>query len=338
MGDCLKQARSFMLSCDQALASMNDTCPISKTTALATIQSAAKTNRARAIYRAAQDALTAIDNSNGFAHQINRLAKVLSQYDAGVTELEGFETSSDTQKKTDDVPAEQINESVGSDNFMSYEQRQERALTALNDSLSYATSSERPALSRLISLAKGESHSKAEAIQTKNNTRISLETIMPDIIHQSLRSARQTDLTLSVSYDVNTASLTGLALSELKSRLKNWINQLIKHIATETDKQSLVHIDITAQKNCVVLSTKATALPENNLASALDKRLVSQTYDAANGQVELTFHFTDRTQKAFNKARPVPIEFGVTERLEALMATEADESLTAMSDIPLAAS
>ena len=349
MADCLKQARNFMLICEAALADMENSCQISQTTALAKIQSAAKSNRARAIYRAAQDAIVSVENENAFARQKSRLAGLLKQYQSGLCELEAYEGTS--KLKSDRLTsAKAINTDISEPercNSLSDTIRQDHAISAICSSLSFAKDDERPALRALISLSTQQKNTDLKNIfdpknniktqipdETKNHRdaiyqtdfamkktkeQISLEAIMPDVIQYSLMCARQISLTLSLSYDVGNVTLSKSELNTLTKRLKIWLGHLIKSIGSEVSEQRLSHIDFSIKNDCVILSTTSQALADSVLASENDAHLVSQNHNLMTGKLQLSLKINEKPQVIAAKSKTLPIEFGLADRLNALM-------------------
>jgi len=353
MADCLKQAQNFMLVCEQSLANIDSACAVSKTTALSKIQSAAKSNRARAIYRAAQDAIATVDEENAFARQLNTLMHLLSKYQSGVTELEGYEgdNTSPTHPKTNlnNEPQMPSAEALANiqinvpESSLTDDARQTRAITALCSSLSFSSKRERPALSTLISLATQQKNRLSEAnLAPKEESKTSikpitdnkhvltddktqaLDTIMPDLIHDGLCNARLAGLTLSLSYDVDQTYLSSCEMKDITPRLKKWLKQLVIHISSRSKNQSLAHIDISAQDKKITLTTKTAPIPQSILLSARDTKLVLQKYDAKTKTLRLVLHLKEKDEKTRIKSKSIPVEAGIAKRLDALMSTESD--------------
>jgi len=103
MGDCIKQARAFVQGCHESLDRANDSCLQDMTAVLADIQSGAKLNRARAIYRAAQEALHCLEDETRLPLRLHALSNVVALYESGLVEMEAEEIESEVAPLEENV-------------------------------------------------------------------------------------------------------------------------------------------------------------------------------------------------------------------------------------------
>lgn len=363
MGDSMNQARAFMRNCqtalfdmaasDEAMSSLELSDPARLNTdvfvsALTAIQSGAKLNHALAIYRAAQQALNAIESPEVLAGRIERLSYLISQYETGLLELEMETTAQDTSGTLETDDAEAPNLKIY---YLSDEVRQARAERALKETLNLASRSERPALETLLShsmtpvieASEPELSALPETMPAKSEpapsvkrpdelkaAQIDLENLIQDIIQLSLTVARQHGLTLSLSYDMAGETIDDTQADRFKMRMCQWMTYLIRHIAAsqtaEALAESMAHIDISATANEISLSTLTSDLPVSSEATLPDPTCVRPFYDAVENRLSL--HITYRAKATLeNKRKPetvdhpkMPIDEGIAARLDALLA------------------
>lgn len=320
-----------MRCCDSALVGLTSAPQNDAITALTNIQSAAKLNHARAIYRAAQDAIVHV-SMGSLEDRVATLAHLIKQYKTGLVELEADEAIIETNAQ-----ALSSDEIEASDNAVitvdfSDEARQIRAIEAVTDSLKVARDHETLALKTLISLAKDEGSDIEETNQqniesvvqlqpvTKKTKKIALESFISDVVQQGLTYARQSDITLSLSYDMGTIALSETKASKIKNRMERWLGCLVNHVAANSEKGALAHIDMSATPAAVILSVSAPALPDALLQSAPDKDCVLHNYDADTEKLRLHLSLTEGAPLL--KAPKMPVEEGIGARLDALLVSD----------------
>lgn len=365
MGDNTKQARAFMRQCHSALSELN-TAPVSETVeapcphvtaqALADVQSAAKRNHARAIYRAAQQTLNALHASQTLTPYITTLSGLIAQYEEGLIELEGFEAEAEAEATSQSSVATQNVDKKEADIIplaLSDEARQARAFEALSSTLSHANDSERPALATLLSFSSGVApqtelenietekadtqDSAAEAktvplIQTavvptpvKNEALISGDSFISEVIQFGLTQARQNKLTLSLSYDVDALSLTEQDALTLRTRLEFCIGALVHQLAAKREDQPLAHIDISYEKKALHILANTPPLPKSILEAAPYFEATEQRANGLSGHLQLILSdlsTSGTSEKTVNSSVKMPVDEGIAARLGALMETE----------------
>ncbi len=378
MGDSTKQARTFMRQCHTALAALTQDsvvaksnaqapaneaemaapkpCPHETAQALADVQSAAKLNNARAIYRAAQTTLDALNAAKTITPHISSLASLIAQYEEGLIELEGLEEEAAQKAKTpnNDLP---VNEASPDVNIIpiefSGEARQARAIDALSSSLQHANDSEHPALSKLLALSTAQTTKTSdtkesletsdlpevdsvlpsapapiEAIKAEGRV-IAAESFISEIIQFGLTQARQQNLTLSLSYDVSNLSLGTEDALSVQTRLEYWIGHLVTHLAANQDADSLAHIDIGYENKTLRLLANTAPFPQSVLDTASDNATIHQNENALTGHLELVLSelFSQNAEKAaaLSPAK-LPVEEGIGARLSALMETDISDA------------
>jgi len=67
------------------------------------------------------------------------------------------------------------------------------------------------------------------------------------------------------------------------------------------------------------LSTTSQALADSVLASENDAHLVSQNHNLMTGKLQLSLKINEKPQVIAAKSKTLPIEFGLADRLNALM-------------------
>jgi hypothetical protein len=353
MGDSIKQARAFMRNCETALTTLDYASDDDAVTALVSIQSGAKLNHARAIYRAAQDAIENV-STGSLEDRVAALTHLIKQYDNGLVELEndqsepqdledtlGPDVEIETQTLAEPESSDVISSDVISVDF-SDEARRLRAIDAVTDSLSLAKDKERTALSTLLSFSQGDQEQDA-AVETiipikptaKPRDKVSLESFISDVVQQGLTFARQCDVTLSLSYDMGAIALPAAKAAKIKQRMERWLGCLVGHVARQSDAGALAHIDMSATPAAVILSVNAPALNEDVFAAASDKDCVVQHFDTEAQRLSLHLSLTEGAPLL--KTHKLPVEEGIGARLDALLAdTQGIDSQIVDEELALA--
>lgn len=340
MGDSIKQARAFMRCCEDALSDLAEASPTQAITALTSIQSGAKLNHARAIYRAAQDAIETVSSAGRLDDRVTTLFHLIRQYEAGVAEMEAHEVSDDLSSENmpeEEAPVEPAlvepapnheHEVIKVD--FSDEARRLRAVEALSDTLPLAKDNEAPALKTLLAMSQGKDIDvKEDAIvetivslqpSAKKVSKITLESFISDVVQQGLTFARQNEVTLSLSYDMGTIALSEAKAKKIKHRMERWLGCLVRHIASQSEKGALAHIDLSATPAAVTLSATAPALADDVLHSASDKNFIKQSHNAETNMLSLHLSLTEGAPLL--KTVKTPVEEGIGARLDALLSED----------------
>lgn len=366
MGDSMNQARAFMRNCQTALFDMaasdlsmsgftetgsaclnTDIC----VAALTSVQTGAKLNHALAIYRAAQQALNAIESPQLLSERIERLSYLISQYQTGLLELEALQKE-DTQEtditpKHDnfEVPLNSANDTIY---YYSPEARQAQATRALNDTVKLAKITERPALETLLAFSEntgaqgsdiGTSEDNASSAQNEpsmtvepKTPKVHLDSMVQDIVQLGLTVARQHGLTLSLSYDMGDKTIAEDKAERLKMRSCQWLTYLIRHIAAshtvDALAESMAHIDISASEREMSFSTIAPDLPVTFSTSEIGMKAIRPTYEARTNRLTLNMPYEETPSEMTTSAQgessknipKMPVDEGINARLEALLA------------------
>ena len=245
-GDDIGRARRF---CDVARTAMDAVITASRDTDacpgrcahflsghLSDIQTAAKLARARAVYRSAQDALSAIQSRGphlpiDWARVDGRLLtlnKLLGQFEAGVVEMEDA-----FALRAPDAPAAghpaASNDSVRD---------------TLYGLLPHAGEAERAALLRLIRWRdrEGEPADRvAEVIAAPAEPSFALSDSMPERVQDWLGLGREYGKSVSVSYGLEDVRLSASARDALLARLDARVRDVV---ASSMPLQGIGHLDI----------------------------------------------------------------------------------------------
>lgn len=337
MGDCIKQARAFVQCCHKALDRANVDCAQDMTDVLAEIQSGAKLNHARAIYRSAQDALQSLNDKDRLPLRLHALSNVVSLYETGLTEMEDSceEISSDLEsQESADIISVDFSETA----------RQSRAVEAMQSTLPFVDDAQKSAVNSL--LAKSQTSSEEETASseqtalegletdllvdgvelpnlketepTPRDPKVALESFIRDIVQNGLSVARQATLTVSLSYDMGGVTLPESKADLLKIRAETWLSYLIRHLAATTSPETLCQIDISATARTMTFRTIASPLGETWKKTCDHPDLVSIDHDPVSNSLYLKLDY------AIQKAKPapkMPVEEGISSRLEALLDT-----------------
>lgn len=343
MGDCIKQARAFVQGCHEALNRAEDSCLEDMSGVLTDIQSGAKLNRARAIYRAAQEALQCLEDQDRLPLRLHALSNVVALYESGLVEMETEEElfeeiapeteviGNGDQDSADIIPVD-----------FSDIARQNRAIDAMSSAIPYADAAQKQALQKLLSFSDPEMFSNKETCDTEavlcrdqtievktkpSGRRLALETFIRDIIQSGLSIARQVKVTLSLSYDMDGITVPETQVAEIRRQTETCLSKLIQHLAATTDPEALSHIDISARRSAMVFRTHAAPLSEQTLGSAVGLEAINTKHDARNNELTVTLKFPrlDGTDKLNPTARKIPVEEGITSRLEALLDSTPSE-------------
>ncbi|WP_416878158.1 hypothetical protein [Litorimonas sp.] len=338
MGDCIKQARAFVQGCHEALNRADDSCVEDMTGILADIQSGAKLNRARAIYRAAQDALQSLEDKNGLPLRLHALSNVVALYESGLSEMEEEEAqfgqglSEDEISEDNDVDSADIISVDFSDAA-----RLSRAKDAIKSALPYADDAQKQALEKLLAFPCSPPATK-KILPAKNKVMtetkpfksgIALESFIRDIIQTGLSAARQVKLTLSLSYDMAGVTLPEAQAKQAKLQTESSLVKLICHLAATTEPESLSHIDISASRTGMRLRTLADPMSEPSLDGPGGFKGISIEHDAKSDHLTLTMRFSalDGAKDAKPSPQKMPVEEGISSRLEALLeSTPAEDA------------
>ncbi|RKQ69058.1 hypothetical protein DES40_1838 [Litorimonas taeanensis] len=336
MGDSTQQARAFMRNCQSALADLDGTNPADLpaedlTKALTDVQSGAKLNHARAIYRAAQDTLNAVQTSQPVTHHLRTLTYLLAQYEEGLIELEGLELDvnrGETQESSDVIAL-----------TLSPDAQKDRAEDALKASIHLARPNEQPMLSTLLAFSKGEAkkehkpHASTEAFSDTSSvekqtlvkptrlsevaSEIAMDAFISEIIQIGLSEARQRGITLSLSYDVAGFALSKLEAEKMRMRLEAWISRLVLHLSIHISPEELGHIDISVNGKNLQLTANAPAMAGIIMSAAPDTKLTSQSVDPITGNLVLSLSVNPIAQAEVSPK--MPVDEGIGARLGALM-------------------
>lgn len=333
MGDSIKQARAFMRCCETALTGLEAAPHDKAVSALTSIQSGAKLNHARAIYRAAQDAIEHV-TTGSLEDRVATLAHLIKQYESGLVELEDQDTPPETASEPLETDAVTVSQDEASPDIISVDfsadARRNRAIEAMTDSLPLAKECETVSLSTLLRFAKGETsdvNDKADSPLTtvvpikgtsKKMAKVTLESFISDVVQQGLTHARQSDVTLSLSYDMGTIALPEMKAAKIKLRMERWLGCLVRHIAINSEKGALVHIDMTATPAAVILTGTAPELDSTLLETASDKHCIAQQYNAETASLSLHLSLTEGAPLL--KAPKLAVDEGIGARLDALLA------------------
>jgi len=336
MGDCIKQARAFVQGCHEALNRADDSCVEDMTGILADIQSGAKLNRARAIYRAAQDALQSLEDEDGLPLRLHALSNVVALYESGLAEMEEEEAkfehvmSEDETSEDNDVDSADIISVDFSDAA-----RLSRAKDAVRSALPYADDAQKQALEKLLAFP-GTPPATKQAIPDENTqttetkplkSGIALESFIRDIIQTGLSVARQFKLTLSLSYDMAGVTLPDSQAKQAKLQTENNLTKLICHLAATTEPESLNHIDISASRSEMTLRTLAEPMSEQSLDNPDGSNGISAEHNAKSGHLTVRMKFAALEGAETSKPTPqkMPVEEGISSRLEALLESTPTE-------------
>lgn len=337
MGDCIKQARAFVQGCHEALSQADDSCVEDMTGVLVDIQSGAKLNRARAIYRAAQDALQSLDDENSLPLRLHALHNVVSLYESGLIEMEEEEAQL-TQISSDEETLE--NREFDSADIISVDfsetARQNRAKDAMKSALPYADDTQKQAIDKLLAFSGDQTEAeqtppidKSTVAENRASTsNIALESFIRDIIQTGLSVARQFKLTLSLSYDMSGITLPETQAEAVRVLTENCLTKLICHLAAATDPESLTHIDISASPAAMTLRTLAPPMSDQILDGTDGFKAVSTAHDPKTGGLTLNVEFADMDGSGRAKPAPqkMPVEEGISSRLEALLDNTPSEN------------
>ena len=338
MGDCIKQARAFVQCCHKALDRANVDCAQDMTDVLAEIQSGAKLNHARAIYRSAQDALQSLNDKDRLPLRLHALSNVVSLYETGLTEMEDSceEISSELepQESADIIPVD-----------FSETARQARAVEAMQSTLPFVDAAQKPAFDSLLASSQTspnpenivpevsfdpvdlqaeplkeliEPNISAASEPAPRESKVALESFIRDIVQNGLSVARQATLTVSLSYDMGGVTLPESKADLLKIRAETWLSYLIRHLAATTSPETLCQIDISATARTMTFRTIASPLGKTWKKTCDHPDLVSIDHDPVSNSLYLKLDY------AIQKAKPapkMPVEEGISSRLEALLDT-----------------
>lgn len=337
MGDCIKQARAFVQDCHNALDRADESCVLGMTEALADIQSGAKLNRARAIYRAAQDALHALEDESRLPLRLHALSNVVALYESGLVEME----EDDAEAEIDMAQSAKVISVDFSDTA-----RQSRAVDAISSALPYAEAPQKQALEKLLAVSGHpiEKNQEETTVQTeaeiditspeethirdtpadarRNTPMIALESFIRDIVQTGLSIARQFNLTLSLSYDMGGVSLTEAKAAQIKIRAEACLAGLIRHLAATTTPDDLSHIDISASPSAMTFRSVAPPLSALGPESSDYADLITLDHDAKSDRLTLSLDFSKSPQMTQHK---MPVEEGINSRLDALLETSLTE-------------
>lgn len=338
MGDCIKQARAFVQCCHKALDRANVDCAQDMTDVLAEIQSGAKLNHARAIYRSAQDALQSLGDEHRLPLRLHALSNVVALYEAGLTEMEegqkDVSSESEPKESADIIPVD-----------FSETARQARAVEAMQSTLPFVDDAQKSAFDSLLAVAQispdteniipedsfDAVHLQVETLAdpiepnvsgasepAPRESKVSLESFIRDIVQNGLSVARQAALTLSLSYDMGGVALPESKADQLKLRAETWLSCLIRHLAATTKPETLCQIDISATAKTMTFRTVADPLSEAWANVCDHPDLVSIEHDPMSNSLKLMLNYTAKKEKPTPK---MPVEEGISSRLEALLDT-----------------
>lgn len=317
MGDCIRQARSFMRDCEDILATLDIDCATSRHKALSVIQIGAKQNHARAIYRAAQDAIASPQTNDSLTSRLQALEILIRNYDKGLAEMEHI--------ANDGAAIDTITLSP-SDAF-------QRARDTFSGVIALAKPEESAPLNTLLNLLgsnQAENTPSELGDISQNTVKLSLEAIIPDVVQQGLAAARQAGLTLSVSYDMGDVALPAPKTQIMKNRMKDWVHTLVLHMKATANTESLARIDMSARNEAVVITAECPPLSEDLLNSAPDGSRVLQTYHESKGVLELTLYYRHKKDVilAHKTLKKLPVEEGIASRLNALLEGAEDKTIS----------
>ncbi len=317
MGDCIRQARSFMRDCEDILATLDIDCAASTQKALSVIQTGAKQNHARAIYRAAQDAIASPQANESLSARIQALEILIRNYDKGLLEME--------HTANDKAAIDTLTLSP-TDAF-------ERAKNTFSEAVILAKVDERNGLDTLLNLAgiTPTGSAPSEVQNTSQNTvKLSLEAIIPDVVQQGLAAARQAGLTLSVSYDMGDIALAAPKTEIMKNRMKDWVHTLVLHMKATANTENFTRIDMSARQEAVIITAECLPLSEEILNTAPDGSRVLQTYHESKGLLELALYYRHKKDVilAHKTLKKLPVEEGIASRLNALLEGAEDKTIS----------
>jgi uncharacterized membrane protein len=297
MGDNLDFARDFTATAAEGLSllgEMDDPCaPAARSviTAMMTqIQSGSKRLRARNIYQSAQDVLSAVhhDSSEILKGRIQSLGGLVLHYATGLADIEAQtgETSTrpltvhgrwDDARRTLDallplaapsdadslsrlMRAGQPEATTRNDDFIETDiiafPGLDRLIETQAEDMSPEIAAE-PALESVPTLAPAPTMIEIRKPQTVETVQVALDGLMRDIVSDALATARQVGRTISLSYDMEDASICETLAPDLRARLGLAMNQIIRESLPEG---RVGHIDINLAGEQLHIMAGTTAL------------------------------------------------------------------------------
>jgi len=306
MGDDLTFARNFTRTAAEGLELLvnmdnprADTAEPVVISMMTTIQRGAKRLRARHVYMAAQDVLSALhqDTNDMLDHRIHTLGSLVTGYAKGLGELDSLTETENAPKTltekwdaardtldamlTKSAPAEAdmlsrlirapvTIEAVHPDTMINPIEAEVVDLTLdMSDPIdAFDRTNEVDVLDQQPVLIPTKPAFKRADRAPIDNIRIPLENLMRDVVADALSVARSIGRTISLSYDMGEAQIDEGKKDSLRLRLGSALSQII-HQALQDDRAG--HIDINVAGNQIHIMAGLTAMrvaidPEQNQA------------------------------------------------------------------------